>query len=216
MIIAKAESTSKFKPVPTGMHLARCYRIIDLGTQKKVWQGKESFKRQIMMQFEIHGEDDEDNPIVTDKGDPMSISKNYTLSLHENARLRIDLESWRGAAFTAEEIKGFDLTRVLGAWAMVNVAKSLGDDGKEYTNINNINSVPSSIKKSGLPEAFNEAKMFSLDKPDLVLFESFGDKLKDKIKSSPEWQSKAETKSFDAATAFDELESSDTDDIPFN
>jgi hypothetical protein len=215
MIIAKTESTSKFKPVPPGMHLARCYRIIDLGTQKKVWQGTESFKRQIMMQFEIHGEDDEGNPIVTDKGDPMSISKNYTLSLHENARLRIDLESWRGAAFTAEESKGFDLTRVLGAWAMINVAKSLGDDGKEYTNINNINSVPSSIKKGGLPEAFNEAKMFSLDKPDLALFESFGDKLKDKIKASPEWQSKAKTKSFDAAKDFDDLESLDSDSIPF-
>jgi hypothetical protein len=195
------------------MHLARCYRIIDLGTQKKVWQGTESFKRQIMMQFEIHGEDDEGNPIATEKGDPMSIGKNYTLSLHENARLSIDLESWRGAAFTADERKGFDLSRILGAWAMINVAKSLGDDGKEYTNIININSVPSSIKKGGLPEAFNEAKMFSLDKPDLALFESFGDKLKDKIKASPEWQSKAKTKSFDAAKDFDELES--TDDIPF-
>ena len=215
MIIAKTDTTSKFKPVPPGMHLARCYRIIDLGTQKKVWQGTESFKRQIMMQFEIHGEDDEGNPIVTDKGDPMSISKNYTLSLHENARLRIDLESWRGAAFTAEESKGFDLNRVLGAWAMINVAKSLGDDGKEYTNINNINSVPSSIKKGGLPEAFNESKMFSLDNPDLALFESFGDKLKDKIKASPEWQSKAKTKSFDAAKDFDELESLDSDSIPF-
>jgi hypothetical protein len=98
---------------------------------------------------------------------------------------------------------------------MINVAKSLGDDGKEYTNINNINSVPSSIKKGGLPEAFNEAKMFSLDKPDLALFESFGDKLKDKIKASPEWQSKAKTKSFDAAKDFDELESLDSDSIPF-
>jgi hypothetical protein len=172
------------------MHLARCYRIIDLGTQKKVWQGTESFKRQIMMQFEIHGEDDEGNPIVTDKGDPMSISKNYTLSLHENARLSIDLESWRGAAFTADERRGFDLERILGAWAMVNVAKSKGDDGKEYTNIININSVPAAIKKAGLPEAFNEAYLFSLDKPNMILFETFGDKLKDKIKSSPEWQSK--------------------------
>jgi len=90
MIIAKTETTSKFKPVPPGMHLARCYRIIDLGTQKKVWQGAESFKRQIMMQFEIHGEDDAGNPIITEKGDPMSIGKNYTLSLHEKARLSID------------------------------------------------------------------------------------------------------------------------------
>jgi len=206
MIIAKSENNSEFKPVPAGMHLARCYRIIDLGTQKSTWQGAESYKRKIMMQFEIHGEDEAGKPIVTGKGEPMSISKNYTLSLHENARLSIDLESWRGAAFTADERRGFDLERILGAWAMVSIATAQGSDGKDYTNIVNINSVPAAIKKAGLPDGFNDAKMFSIDKPDMALFESFGDKLKDKIKSSPEWQSK---------NGKSDSEDYQNDDIPF-
>lgn len=212
MIIASSEMKSDFKPVPAGMHLARCYRIIDCGTQKSTWQGTEKFARKIMMQFEIHGEDEQGNPTKTAKGEQLSISKNYTLSLHEKSRLSIDLESWRGAAFTAEERRGFNLERILGAWAMVSVATSLGSDGKEYTNIVNINAVPASIKKAGLPEACNEAKIFSIDKPDMNLFETFGEKLKDKIKSSPEWQAKGKT--FNAATAFDELEDIDSD-IPF-
>lgn len=33
-------SSCSFVPVPVGMHLARCYRIIDLGTQEKEWQGR--------------------------------------------------------------------------------------------------------------------------------------------------------------------------------
>lgn len=187
-LIAKAESNSGFTPVPPGMHLARCYRIIDLGTQKSVYKGTEKHLHKIMIQFEVHGEDDEGNPLLTEKGEPLSISKNYTLSLNEKASLSLDLESWRGSAFTAEERKGFELKKLLGVWAMISVSKSLGADGKEYTNIANINPVPANIKKAGLPEGINDPKIFSIDDPDMKLFESFGDKLRAKIESSPEWQ----------------------------
>lgn len=210
MIITQQETNSEFKPVPPGMHLARCYRLVDLGTQKGTYQGVVSYKRKVMVQFEIHGEDDNGNKLVTSKGEPMSISKNYTKSIHENARLTIDLQSWRGVAFTADERKKFDLSKILGAWAMISVAKSAGDDGKEYTNIVTINPVPSSIKKAGLPEGFNEAEEYEIAIHNPALFESFGDKLKDKIKSSPEWQEKngkVEQKT--------ESEDYENDDIPF-
>lgn len=188
-LIAKAESNSgSFTPVPPGMHLARCYRIIDLGTQKSSYKGVEKQLHKIMIQFEVHSEDDEGNPLLTDKGEPLSISKNYTLSLAEKATLSIDLESWRGSAFTAEERKGFELKKLLGVWAMISVTKTIGNDGKEYTNISNINPVPANIKKAGLPEGINDLKLFSIDEPDMELFGSFGDKLRAKIESSPEWQ----------------------------
>jgi hypothetical protein len=170
------------------MHLARCYRIIDLGTQKSTYKGTEKHLRKIMIQFEVHGEDDEGNPLLTDKGEPLSISKNYTLSLSEKATLSIDLESWRGAAFTAEERRGFELKKLLGVWAMISVTKAMGSDGKEYTNISNINPVPANIKKAGLPEGINDLKIFSTEDPDMELFGSFGDKLRAKIESSPEWK----------------------------
>lgn len=215
MLIAKAESNSGgFTPVPSGMHLARCYRIIDLGTQRTVWQGQEKHQRKIMVQFEIHSEDDQGNPLLTDKGDPLSISKNYTLSLNENATLSKDLESWRGSAFTADERKGFDLNNLLGVWAMINVTKATGNDGKEYTNISTINSVPSNIKKAGLPQGHNDAKLFSIDKPDMQLFESFGKYTKEKIQNSPEWQAKKHGSST-TRTAFDDLEDDANSDIPF-
>ena len=215
MLIAKAESNSGgFTPVPSGMHLARCYRIVDLGTQRTVWQGQEKHQRKIMVQFEIHSEDDQGNPLLTDKGDPLSISKNYTLSLNENATLSKDLESWRGSAFTADERKGFDLNNLLGVWAMINVTKATGNDGKEYTNISTINSVPSNIKKAGLPQGINETKLFSIQNPDMQMFESFGAKLKEKIQGSPEWQAK-KIKPSATKTPFDELEDDINGDVPF-
>ncbi len=65
----------------------------------------------------------------------MCIYKRYTLSLHENASLRKDLENWRGKKFTEEELQGFDLEKLLGVNALITVVHSQGADGKTYSNI---------------------------------------------------------------------------------
>lgn len=189
-LIAKDGGEGSFTPVPPGMHLARCYRVVDLGTQKTEWQGQTKYLAKIMIQFEVHGEDDTGKPIITSKGEPMSISKNYTLSLAEKATLRKDLAGWRGRDFTPEELKGFELKNILGHWAMLSVAKSLGNNGKEYTNIMSVNPVPVAIKKAGLPVGFNDPAIFSIADADMDLFETFSKNLKEKIQASPEWQAR--------------------------
>jgi len=189
-IVRERANESTFKPVPPGTHLARCYRIVDLGTQETNYQGKVSTQRKMMVQFEVHGQDDDGNALVTRTGEPMSISKNYTVSLGEKARLRQDLISWRGKAFTPEELKGFELKNLLGVWCMLSVVETPGNDGKIYSNINAITPVPAVVKKNGLPSYFNKPGIFSIDNPDMELFETFSDYLKAKIQSSPEWQSR--------------------------
>lgn len=204
-----------FTPVPQGMHLARCYRVIDLGTQESTYLGKTKNLAKVMLQFEVHGEDEDGKAIVTAKNEPMSISKNFTLSLGEMATLRKDLQTWRGKEFTADELRGFELKNVLGHWAMISVIKAMGTNGKEYTNIAGIMSVPAAIKKAGLPQGHNELKMFSIDEPDMTLFDSFSSGLKEKIGKSPEWQSRGKTSAPSASKAapsgFDDMDS----DIPF-
>lgn len=192
MLIARANNSS-FKPVPAGSHLARCYRIIDLGTQESKWAGQSRFNHKAMFQFEVHGEDDSGNPLVTEKNEPMTISKNYTVYLGEKSALRLDLEAWRGKEFTEQELKGFDLKTILGAWCLLTVVRSTGNDGKEYTNISSISPVPKAMKAT-LPEPFNDLKMFSISDPDMELFESLSDKLKQKITSSPEWKARNDPK----------------------
>ena len=204
-----------FTPVPQGMHLARCYRVVDLGTQESTYLGTVKHLPKVMLQFEVHGEDDEGKPIVTSKGEPMSISKNFTLSLAEMATLRKDLQTWRGREFTPEELRGFELKNVLGAWAMISVIKAMGSNGKEYTNIAAIMSVPPAIKKGGMPEGYNDLKLFSIDEPDMALFDSFSNGLREKIQKSPEWQARNGS----SAPATAKTSSSDFDDmddsIPF-
>ena len=204
-----------FTPVPQGMHLARCYRVVDLGTQDSTYLGTVKKLPKVMLQFEVHGEDDAGKAIVTAKNEPMSISKNFTLSLAEKATLRKDLQTWRGREFTEDELRGFELKNVLGAWAMVSVIKAAGSNGKDYTNIAAIMSVPPAIKKAGMPQGHNDLKLFSIDEPDMTLFDSFSNGLKEKIQKSPEWQSRggksAPAPAKGASNGFDDMD----DDIPF-
>lgn len=212
-LIAKASGESTFTPVPAGMHLARCYRVIDMGTQKTEYLGTVKHLPKVMLQFEVHSEDDNGKPLVTSKNEPMSISKNFTLSLAEKATLRKDLVAWRGREFTQEELSGFELKNVLGVWAMLSIAKSTGNNGKEYTNIVSINPVPPSIKKAGLPEPHNKIAIFSIDEFNEELFETFGDNLKNKIKMSPEYMARkgVDYQKNENAGTFSDME----DDIPF-
>lgn len=216
LMARESNGGGSFTPVPPGMHLARCYRVVDLGTQKSEYQGQIKHLPKVMLQFEVHGEDDQGNPLVTDKGEPMTISKSYTLSLSEKATLRKDLQAWRGLNFTADELRGFELKNVLGAWAMLSVAKSLGNNGKEYTNIMSVNPVPATIKKAGIPKGFNSTALFYIVDADMEVFETFGKNLKEKIMSSPEWQAhhgKGASKpvASGGGSGFDDMDS----DIPF-
>jgi len=174
--------------VPEGTHLARCYRIVDLGTQESTYLGQVKTQRKVMIHFEVHGDDENGFALITRAGEPMSISKNYTLSIGEQSRLREDLVSWRGKAFTPQELKGFELKNLLGAWGMISVIKTISENGKEYFNIKAITPVPAVMKKNGMPQHFNEAKIFSIDSPDMELFATFSDYLRAKIEGSPEWR----------------------------
>jgi hypothetical protein len=216
-LIAKDSGGGNFTPVSPGMHLARCYRIVDMGTQTTDFQGQTKHLQKVMLQFEVHGEDDNGKALVTAKGEPMSISKNFTLSLAEKATLRKDLQAWRGREFTADELRGFELKNILGAWAMITASKAVGNNGKEYTNIVSINPVPAAIKRSGMPEGFNKLAMFAIENPDMELFETFGNGLREKITSSPEWrarnsgQEQLVRKPTNTGSGFDDMDS----DIPF-
>ena len=212
LVAKEGGGESGFTPVPPGMHLARCYRIVDLGTQKSEWQGEVKHLHKVMLQFEVHGEDDSGKPLVTKKGEPMTISKNYTLSLGEKAALRKDLQTWRGKEFTSDELRGFELKNILGHWAMLSVAKSTGGNGKEYTNIMTVNPVLASVRKAGMPEPFNDTGLFYIDNPDMEMFETFGKNLQEKIQSSPEWQARSKHAAKPkGGSGFDDLDS----DVPF-
>lgn len=208
------ESGGNFERCPTGAHLARCYRIVDLGTQKSEYMGEVKHLHKIMLGWEVHGVDDNGKPLTTKDGRPFAMFKNYTLSWSEKANLRLDLQSWRGKAFDQEEMRKFDLKTVLGAWCMLNVIERPGTNGNIYANVNGVTPVPAIIKQSGLPKAVNPDELFNLQEPDMAIFANFSDNLKAKITSSPQW--KEAHGEISSAKKTEHYVSADPDDsIPF-
>jgi hypothetical protein len=207
------EDKGNFEVTPTGMHLARCYRIVDLGTQKTEYMGQVKFQHKIMLGWEVHATSEDGTPIKMKDGRPFAIFKNYTLSWSEKANLRLDLQSWRGRQFSQEEMRRFDLKTVLGVWCMLNIIDRVGTDGKTYTNVNGITPVPSVIKQAGLPAAVNKNELFNIGDPDMAMFDTFSENLKKKISSSPEWQRRNAPQTNAPASA--EFDSDPDLDIPF-
>jgi hypothetical protein len=70
----------------------------------------------------------------------MAIGSKFTLSLHEKASLRKILQSWRGKAFTPEELKKFDVTTILGKPCLITVTHEPKDGGGVYANVGAVRS----------------------------------------------------------------------------
>jgi hypothetical protein len=175
-------NVSKFEPVPEGSHAAACCRIIDLGTQQTNFNGQVTHKRQIILFFEVFSEERR-----TD-GRPFTIAKTYTWSMSEKATLRHDLESWRGKKFAREDFgpNGFSLEALLGKPCLLTVMHE-NKNGEIYSKISAITRLPKSMVVGG-PEGETLFVWLEVDEFDPAAFEILSDKLKDKIRRSPEYQ----------------------------
>lgn len=204
-----------FKRVPAGVYIGRCYSLVDLGTQMTSGQHGEKMQHKIRIGWELFGEDEQGQPltiVIDGKEMPLTISKSYTVSLHEKANLRKDLAAWRGRDFTDEEAKAFDVSKLLGAYCMVNVTTS-DSGGKTYSNVGGLTPLPGALKNSK-PSAVHENVIFNLDEPNMDVFNTFHEKLQETIKKSPEWASavgsSVRREVGNANSGFDDME----DDLP--
>jgi hypothetical protein len=183
-MIVTGTSTEKkeFKVAPVGSHLARLYRIIDLGTQKSEYMGQVKMLRKVKFFWELHGDD------LLIEGKPLIQTRNYTLSLGDKASLRKDLESWRGKSFTDDELRGFDLRNLLDKWCMVTVQHRTANNGNTYADAVAVTPVPTIVQKAGLPKGVNACVLFDLQKFDQEVFDSLSQGLKDQIMQSAEYR----------------------------
>ncbi|MES2783797.1 MAG: hypothetical protein V4657_13465 [Pseudomonadota bacterium] len=149
-IMAADSGGGDFKRPTPGNHIAICTLIVDLGRQhNRSPQFGDSIKHQIYVRWELTDEPLEwqDKDTGEQKSRFMSIGKFYTVSLHEKANLRKDLESWRGTPFTEEQAKGFDVAKLLGAPCMLNVIDNVGNDGNVRSKVSAIAPLHKSIPK---------------------------------------------------------------------
>lgn len=208
--IASDSGGGNFKRVPAGAYIGRCFKLVDLGTQLTTGQYGEKLQHKLQLGWELFGEDEEGKPLTIEVDGhemPLTITKSYTVSLHEKSGLRRDLAAWRGKDFTDEEAKGFDVAKLIGAYCMVNVTTS-ETNGKTYSNVAGLTPLPGALKNAK-PAPVHANVKFDLDAPDMVVFNTFHEKLQEAIKRSPEW-----AKSQRGGSGFDDMPSDSFGDEP--
>ncbi len=176
-LMAKSEGGGSYPPIPAGLHHAICSAVYDLGTQYNQTFNKSS--RQVLVQWELP----EVRIEIDGKSLPKATSKKYTLSLHEKANLRKDLESWRGKTFTDKELEGFDVLKLIGANCLIQIIHHK-KDANVYARITAILPLQKGTEKR---QAENPLRTFSLE-DDADLPEGTPDWIREIIEASEEWQ----------------------------
>jgi hypothetical protein len=128
-----AKAGASFVPAPAGTHAAVCVDVVDHGMLEVTYQSKTQRKHKITITWQI----DED----MDNGKPFLVRRRYTCSLHEKATLRRDLESWRGRAFSDQELQAFDLESLLSVGCLINVIHETRN-GSTYANVASVMRLP--------------------------------------------------------------------------
>jgi hypothetical protein len=182
-IIAENTSRVDFKPIEAGLHNARCFKMVHIGTITENWQGQEKQTNKVRIIFEL-----QDETYTTEDGQyrRRAIGKTFTLSMHKKSSLRAFLETWRGLAFTEDEARRFDVTKLLGAYSIISIVHNEGDNGI-YHKLNSANK----MKKEQYFEGENGLVEFNYDdKFDLDVLTDFEAEM---VKKSLEYQNRTST-----------------------
>lgn len=166
------------KPIDAGAYAAVCDMVVDLGIQASPG-GQFAPKRTVVLRFQIP----EIRVEITKDGEtkslPAVISRTVGLSLNEKSTLYALLTSWRGKQFTPDELKKFDLSKIAGKPAFINVTHSVKGD-RTYANLTSIMPLPKSVPA---PVLEGEPLVFSTDTADPFVFDKLPTWMQDKISS---------------------------------
>lgn len=155
--------------------IGRIYQVIDLGMQSG---GQYKDSRKVLITFELPDDliSDGDN-----KGKPLSISQEFTLSMHKKSGLRTKLINViEGKELSDKEAENYDLTDLLGKTTLLNILHKASpkDPSVKYARIAGYSRVP---KGMTIGSAINEPIILSLEDFDSEVFNKLPDWLKNKI-----------------------------------
>lgn len=127
MAIYARAPESKYPVAPEGLHAAVCCDVVDLGLVDTQFGQKHKVEIRWQLEEAIESAIGLVRPIVRQR---------FTNSLHEKAKLRGVLETWRGRKFTKDELTGFDLEKLLGVSCQIQVIHHITDEGQTFANVN--------------------------------------------------------------------------------
>ena len=112
-----------FENPEAGATAARCYGVVEIGTHDEEFKGEKKTQKKLIIFWELDQTMQDGRPFVANAW--------YTNSLHEKAKLRKELKSWRGKDFTDAELQKFELGKLLNQPCMLNLTQK-EEGGKVY------------------------------------------------------------------------------------
>jgi len=172
-----------FEPIEAGTYAARCISMIEIGTVKEIFQGEEKEMRKVRITWELPTEK---KVFKEENGEqPYVMSKEFTLSMHENATLRKYLQDWRGQVFTESEAKAFDILVLLGKPCMLSVTHKVSQkNGKTYAEISGVSKL---MKGLDCPPQINPTTVLQYDNFDWKVYDGLPTFMKEKIAGAKEF-----------------------------
>lgn len=208
-IIATSNGSTNYAPMEAGNYVARCYQMIHIGTVEETFNGETKMQNKVRISWETPTEK---KVFKEENGEqPYSLSKEFTLSMHEKSTLRKFLEGWRGKAFTKEECDSFDISVLIGKPCMLNVIHKTSKQGKVFAEISSISSMPKGMK---CDEQINKSVCLSYDAWDEDVFKALPDFIKDKMVTSQEYKQMT-APDFKHLDEPKDSDSKNEDDLPF-
>jgi hypothetical protein len=211
MSLTLKEEKKEFKVIEEGLYEAKCVSVVDLGEQETEYKGVIKYKPQVLLEFEIPELVIEYEKDGEKKTFNQLVRKFYTANLGEKSNLRIALNSWRGKAFTEEELQGFNVKKVLGKDCMIQVIHDKKTDKTKQI----INILPVGKKHDPI-EVENKLMSFDFDTDDITKLLDMPEWLRDKISKSKTYL--ALIHSDDNTAVMDDVSADDLigeDEIPF-
>ena len=149
-MIVKDTGGASFAPHPVGQYPAVFLDGVDVGGVEKAERPK--FRARLVFYCGQQAQHEVEGTVETY---PMLVFTTFNQTLSENGRLRPFLESWRGAAFTVEQLKGFDLDHLLGVPAFLQI---LHNDTGEHANVQTIMPLPKEMAAPPAPTDYQRVQ----------------------------------------------------------
>ena len=172
-----------------GNHPAICVGVIEMGSYLS--RDKKEYIPKVMFMFELLDEPYEwkDQTTGEVREGRVLASVEYAKFFSTNAGLRKNLESWRGRAFTTEELEGFFLGNVIGKKCNVNIIHKVSRLGNPYMKISQLAKYRSDPRFDSL-QSIRDEIVLSLEPGEFkqVLFDALPNTMRENIKGTPEYK----------------------------
>ena len=153
MIPPPSSGGSNIPPHPAGQFAVRCIDLIDLGLVERSYKGEKKVQHRIVLRF-IAGETFEDEDGETQ---PLWVEDFFTWTCSEKGNLRKFLNSWRGRPFAEREMEEFNVAKLVGVPALIQVSHNIKPE-KTYANIDSVMRLPNGMDVPAAPTGYVRVK----------------------------------------------------------